>query len=180
MSNGPPRGQEDAQFVTEGALPSDIHLLRAAFAVARRSREAGRHPFGAVLAGPDGAVLLEQGNGFAAGQRDMTAHAERLLASAASVRFGSAMLRRCTLYSSAEPCAMCAGAIYWAGIGRLVYGQSERGLLRQTGAHEENPTLDLPCRAVFASGQRQGEVVGPVVEGEAAARQNGFWQADAT
>ncbi len=103
------------------------------------------------------------------------AHAERLLASAASVRFGPALLRSCTLYSSAEPCAMCAGAIYWAGIGRLVYGQSERGLLRQTGAHDENPTLDLPCRTVFAAGQRRVEVVGPLLEAEAAALQAGFW-----
>jgi tRNA(Arg) A34 adenosine deaminase TadA len=49
---------------------------------------------------------------------------------------------------------MCAGAIYWAGIGRLVYGLSEHRLKELTGNHPENPTLDLPCRQVFASGQR--------------------------
>ena len=56
------------------------------------------------------------------------------------------ILRSATLYSSAEPCAMCAGAIYWAGIGRLVYGLSEHGLRELTGNHPENPTLNLPCR----------------------------------
>ena len=85
-------------------------------------------------------------------------------------------LQRCTLYTSAEPCAMCAGAIYWAGIGRVVYGQSEKSLKAITGAHGENPTLDLPCRVVFAAGQRKVEIVGPLLEEESAALQRDFWQ----
>ncbi len=157
-------------------MPDDLSLLRAAFAVAFRSREAGDHPFGAVLAGPDGAVLLEQGNGFTAEGRDMTAHAERLLATRASKTYPPAFLGGCTMYVSAEPCAMCAGAIYWAGIGRVVYGQSEAALKALTGAHPENPTLALPCRVVFAAGQRTVEVVGPLLEDEAAALQAGFWE----
>ena len=60
------------------------------------------------------------------------------------------------------------GAIYWAGIGRVVYGQTEKVLKAQTGAHEENPTLDLPCATVFAAGQRETELVGPLLEDEAA------------
>ena len=72
---------------------------------------------------------------------------------------------------------MCAGAIYWAGIGRVVYGQTEKALKAQTGAHEENPTLDLPCEVVFAAGQRPTEVVGPLLEDEAAALQADFWTA---
>jgi len=154
---------------------SDARWLRLAFQVAGRSRTEGNHPFGAVLVGPDGTVWLEQGNGFATEGGDMTAHAERLLASEASRRFGSARLAACTLYVSAEPCAMCAGAIYWAGIGRVVYGQSERDLRSQTGAHAENPTLDLPCRVVFEAGQRRVEGVGPMLEDEAARLQEGFW-----
>jgi tRNA(Arg) A34 adenosine deaminase TadA len=155
----------------------DENLLRRAFDVARRSRFAGDHPFGAILAGPDGAVLMEQGNGFTSEGRDMTAHAERLLASRVSRAYGVAFLAGCTLYTSAEPCAMCAGAIYWAGIGRVVYGQSEKSLKALTGAHEENPTLDLPCRTVFAAGQRAVEVIGPLLEEEALSLQLDFWQA---
>jgi tRNA(Arg) A34 adenosine deaminase TadA len=72
---------------------------------------------------------------------------------------------------------MCAGAIYWAGIGRVVYGLSEHRLKTIAGTHEENPTLDLPCRTVFAAGQRPVEVIGPLLEDEAAALHANFWQA---
>ena len=159
------------------SLPALDHeaFLRQSFDVARRARDGGDHPFGALLVGPDGAVLREQGNGYSAEGGDMTAHAERLLATWASKTYGAGFLAGCTLYSSAEPCAMCSGAIYWAGIGRLVYGQSEKDLKAATGAHEENPTLDLPCRVVFAAGQRAVEVVGPLLEDESAALQRDFW-----
>jgi len=104
----------------------DLSFLRRSFDVARRSREGGDHPFGSVLVGPAGEVLREQGNGFTSEGGDRTAHAERLLSSWAARTFDLGFLQRCTLYSSAEPCAMCSGAIYWAGVGRVVYGQSER------------------------------------------------------
>jgi tRNA(Arg) A34 adenosine deaminase TadA len=151
-------------------------LLSRAFAVARRARARGNHPFGAILVGAAGDVLIETENGFLP-DRDMTAHAERLLATAASKQFGSDVLSGCTLYSSAEPCAMCAGAIYWAGIGRVVFGLSERRLKTMTGDHAENPTLDLPCRTVFAAGQRHVEVIGPLLEDEAVALHAGVWDA---
>lgn len=70
---------------------------------------------------------------------------------------------------------MCAGAIYWAAIGRLVYGLSEHRLRRLTGNHPENPTLDLPCRDVLRSGQRPTEVIGPLLEDEAEALHVGVW-----
>jgi tRNA(Arg) A34 adenosine deaminase TadA len=160
-------------------MPNDIVHLRAAFAVAARARAGGDHPFGAVLVGPDGNVLLEQGNGFTAEGGDMTAHAERLLATRASKTYTAEFLAGCTIYLSAEPCAMCSGAIYWAAIGRVVYGQSEAALKRLIGAHPENPTLDLPCRVVFAAGQRRVEVVGPLLEDEAIALHAGFWTLNA-
>src|SRR5208283_3160862 len=149
-------------------------LLRLAFDVTRRSREAGDHPFGSALADGEGRLLMEQGNGYTSEGGDRTAHAERLLAARA---YDLPFLARCTLYTSAEPCAMCAGAIYWAGVGRVVYGQSEKALKAQTGAHEENPTLDLPCETVFKAGQRPTEVVGPLLEEEAAELQADFWAA---
>jgi tRNA(Arg) A34 adenosine deaminase TadA len=153
----------------------DLHYLRRSFEVARQARDGGDHPFGALLVGPDGAVLREQGNGYSSEGGDRTAHAERLIASWAAKSLDLAVLRQSTLYSSAEPCAMCAGALYWAGIGRLVYGQSEKGLKAATGAHDENPTLDLPCRIVLAAGQRPTEVVGPLLEDEAAKLQADYW-----
>jgi tRNA(Arg) A34 adenosine deaminase TadA len=155
--------------------PHDEALLRQSFAVARRAREAGDHPFGSILADGAGNVLMEQGNGYSSEGGDRTAHAERILASRAAKAFDIETLQGCTLYTSAEPCAMCSGAIYWAGIGRVVFGQTERDLKAQTGAHEENPTLDLPCHIVFEAGQRPTEVVGPLLQDEAAQLQADFW-----
>jgi tRNA(Arg) A34 adenosine deaminase TadA len=152
----------------------DESLLRRSFAVARRAHANGNHPFGCLLVGPRGDVLLEAENGYLP-DRDMTAHAERLLATAASKKFAPEVLAGCTLYTSAEPCAMCAGAIYWVGISRVVYGLSEHRLKGMTGNHAENPTLDLPCRTVFAAGQRRVEVIGPLLEDEAAAVHAGVW-----
>ena len=162
--------------IQDSALPPLDHenLLRRAFAVARRAQANGNHPFGAILVGPDGAVLIESENGYLP-DRDMTAHAERLLATAASRTHEVGFLAGCTIYTSAEPCAMCAGAIYWSGIGRVVYGLSERRLKQITGNHPENPTLDLPCRTVFDAGQRPVEVIGPLLEDEAAALHADAW-----
>ena len=153
----------------------DEHFLRRSFEVARRAMSHGNHPFGSILVDDNLNVLLEMENGYLPG-RDGTAHAERLLATWASKTYGADFLAGCTLYSSAEPCAMCSGAIYWSGIGRLVYGQSESDLKAATGAHAENPTLDLPCRIVFAAGQRAVEIVGPLLEEESAALQRDFWK----
>jgi tRNA(Arg) A34 adenosine deaminase TadA len=149
-------------------------FLRRSFDVAKRAMTHGNHPFGALLVDAAGEVLMEVENGYLP-DRDMTAHAERLLATQASKTLDPKFLADCTLYTSAEPCAMCAGAMYWAGIGRIVYGLSERRLKTITGNHAENPTLDLPCRTVFAAGQRHVEVIGPLLEDEAAAIHDGVW-----
>jgi tRNA(Arg) A34 adenosine deaminase TadA len=148
-------------------------LLREAHRVARQALQQGHHPFGAVLVGPDHeTVLLAQGN------VDAVNHAEAVLAREAATRWSPDELWRCTLYTTVEPCAMCAGTQYWAHIGRVVYGMSESRLLQITGDHHENPTLDLPCRELFARGQKPIEVIGPVpdVEDEIAALHLAFWQ----
>jgi len=147
--------------------------LRRANEVALAAAAKGRHPFGAVLVAADGeTVLLEQGN------VDGVNHAEAVLARVAAHRFDAATLWGCTLVTTVEPCAKCAGTQYWAHIGRLVYGMSEARLLELTGNHSENPTLDLPCREVFARGQKSMTVIGPVaaVEEEIAAVHRDFWR----
>jgi tRNA(Arg) A34 adenosine deaminase TadA len=147
--------------------------LRAANAVARRALAAGHHPFGALLVAPDHeTVLMEQGN------IDSVNHAEAVLARDAARRFTPDYLWGCTLYTTVEPCCMCSGTLYWANIGRLVYAMQERRLLALTGNHAENPTLDLPCREVFARGQKALQVWGPLaeVEAEIAALHLDFWR----
>jgi tRNA(Arg) A34 adenosine deaminase TadA len=156
-------------------IERDEHFLRRSFDVARRALSHGNHPFGAILVDENCNVLIEAENRYMPAH-DGTAHAERLLATEACTTLDAKVLARATLYSSAEPCAMCAGAIYWAGIGRLVYGLSEHRLRVVTGNHPENPTLDLPCRDVFRSGQRVTEVLGPLLEDEAEAVHAGAWK----
>jgi tRNA(Arg) A34 adenosine deaminase TadA len=156
-------------------MTDDERFLRQAFDVANRARAHGNHPFGAILVDDTGHVLIEKENGFMP-SRDGTAHAERLLCTEACITCDAELLKRSTLYSSAEPCAMCAGALYWAGIGRLVYGLGESRLRAITGNHPENPTLNLPCRDVFKTGQRAIEVVGPLLEDEAASLHTEAWQ----
>jgi tRNA(Arg) A34 adenosine deaminase TadA len=99
-----------------------------------------------------------------------------VLMTQASVEYTAAFLAGCTMVTSAEPCAMCAGAAYWAGVGRVVYGLSERELGALIGRHPENLTMDLPCRIVLGAGQRAIEVVGPLLEDEARAVHVGFWR----
>ena len=136
--------------------------LRHANEVARRAIGLGRHPFGAILVAPDDeTVLAEQGN------VDTVNHAESVLARSAATNFTPEYLWRCTLVTTVEPCAMCAGTQYWANIGNLVYGMTESRLLILTGNHGENPTMDLPCRDVFKCGPKAISVMGPMQELEA-------------
>jgi tRNA(Arg) A34 adenosine deaminase TadA len=159
---------------TAAARPGDLDLLRRAIDLARQSRARGDHPFGALLAGPDGAVLLEAMNTCGT-QGDRTGHAERNLMTEASKRYTAEFLAQCTMVTSAEPCAMCAGSVYWAGVGRVVHGMSERALKDLIGPDPENLTMDLPCTTIFAAGQRAVEVVGPLLEAESATVHDGFW-----
>ena len=152
----------------------DEDLLRRSIVVSQTSREHGNHPFGAVLADADGAVLLEAENSVVT-TGDITGHAETNLIRTASQKFGPEAMATATMYASTEPCAMCAGAFYWAGIGRLVYAMSEADLLVATGDHPENPTLSLGCRAIFEAGQRDIEVVGPALPAVAMVAHKGFW-----
>lgn len=156
--------------------PHDIEMLRVAIRLAEESRADGRHPFASIVVGPDGDIVAKAFNNSRPPFGDPTQHAELRASAMASGKLSLAELAESTLYTSAEPCCMCAGAIYWCGIGRLVYGLSEKRLLAITGSHPENPTLSLPCRAVFATGQRNVIAVGPLLEDEAARAHQGFWK----
>jgi tRNA(Arg) A34 adenosine deaminase TadA len=152
----------------------DLAHLRAAIEVAARARAHGNHPFGAILVDSAGEQLLTAENTVLT-QRDPTGHAELNL-----VRLvGHALTREAaagsTLYASTEPCAMCATAIYWAGIVRVVYGTGAAQLNAAVSPSAQHDTLDLPCRIVFAAGTRQVEVRGPLLEVEAWRVHQGFW-----
>ena len=156
---------------------TDLDSLRRTIEMSGRVRAAGKHPFAALVVDAEGRIVAEAGNDSLPPDGDPTRHAELLAAARAARLLTPAQLAEATLYSSAEPCAMCAGAIYWCGIGRVVYALSEHRLLGLTGDHPENPTFALPCREVFARGQRRIETLGPCLEDEAAAAHAGFWGA---
>ena len=149
-------------------------LIRRAIELAQVAKDAGNHPFGALLVDADGKVLLEAQNTVTT-ERDATGHAETNLVRKASKKYDRDFLASCTLYTSTEPCVMCSGAIYWANIRRVVYGLRESELLRMTGDNPENPTLSLPAHEVFKHGQYEIEVVGPVLEEEAKRVHGSFW-----
>lgn len=150
----------------------DLAHLRATFDLACNARARGDHPFGALLVDAQGNVRLVAENTVVT-TRDCTGHAETNLVRLASVRFTPVELATMTLYSNTEPCAMCAGAIHWANIGRLVYGLSAAAFYALVGPAPQH--LDLPCRQVFARSQRPIAVVGPLLEDEARQVHAGFW-----
>ena len=153
----------------------DLAFLRRAIDLAQEARDDGRHPFGALIVNERGETVVEARNNAVRPRGNPTQHAETVACNQAASLLSETELARCTLYTSTEPCAMCAGAIYWIGLGRVVYALSEAGLLSFTGADENNPCLNLPCREVFARGQKPIRVEGPFLEEEAARVHEGFW-----
>ena len=152
----------------------DLRHLTRAIELAAAAREHGNHPFGSLLVDGDGAVVLEAENTVVT-SRDCTAHAEQNLVREASARLAPEQLEGSTLYTSTEPCAMCAGAIFWSGIGRVVFAVSSATL----GEIVQDPTgawtLAMSCREVFDRGGRTVEVQGPLIEDRARIVHEGFW-----
>lgn len=151
------------------------HLIRS-IELADEAVTEGNHPFGSVLVSADGHVLAEAKNSHSTDGGP--GHAEANLARLAAKQFDIDTLRGATLYTSVEPCSMCAGTTYWAEIGAVVFGMTERRLGEMTGDDPENPTQDLECRVIFASGRRPVEVRGPFVELEEriAAQHLAYWR----
>lgn len=157
---------------------TDKKLLRRCADIAHEAMVKGNHPFGALLADENGNILMEQGNEFTTGGSSY--HAETLLTLKAAKLYSPEFLSKCTLYTNFEPCCMCTGAIYWANIGRICFGLTERELLSRTGDNEENPTFDLSSREVVAHGQKKVIIDGPIEDDEDLAEllvkdHIGFW-----
>jgi tRNA(Arg) A34 adenosine deaminase TadA len=154
---------------------TDLQHLRTSIQIAQRARDHGNHPFGALLVDENGQVIAEAENTVVT-RNDCTGHAETNLIRLASNQFSTEKLSKCTLYTSTEPCAMCAGAIHWGNVRRVVFALSEVGLYDIVGPSPEH--LVLSSRDVFSHSQRRVEVEGPAVELDAEARavHAGFWR----
>lgn len=140
--------------------------MREAFAIARRARVHGNRPFGALLVAGNGAVLAAAENSQLTDEQ-VLAHAEMNLLHRAVKEIAPDVLATSTLYTSAEPCAMCAGAIFWSGVGRLVYGLSGDRLHQLSGFTPQ--MLVASAREVLSKAGRNVEVIGPLLEKEAEA-----------
>ncbi|OGV70375.1 MAG: hypothetical protein A3K19_27075 [Lentisphaerae bacterium RIFOXYB12_FULL_65_16] len=146
-----------------------IHAyLRKSFRLALSAREKGNHPFGALLVAADGNLLAAENT--VKTDRDPLAHAEMTLVRRAVREWDAARRGSATLFASTEPCAMCAGAIYWAGVRGIVYGLSAEELGRLT-----HGSLVVPCREVLVHARDPVEIVGPLLSDEARRVHAGAW-----
>lgn len=153
----------------------DGAYLRRAIAWSRSGRERGNRPFGAVVVSEHGEVLAETWcNTGETG--DCTGHAETNAVRQVSPRVDRETLSSATLYSSAEPCVMCAGAIFWSNIGRVVYGIDAQRLRVFRGERPEQRDAELSCRDVFAASPHAITCIGPALVDEASEVHEGFWK----
>jgi tRNA(Arg) A34 adenosine deaminase TadA len=150
---------------------TDIKYIRLAIAVAQQARDKGNHPFGSVLVDRDGKFLLGAENTVIT-ERDCTGHAETNLMRLASKNYDADFLASCMLYTSTEPCSMCASAIVWGNVRRVVFGLSGRDFHDLMGIEV---ILRLSCHELSATANRGIEVVGPMLENEALKVHEGFW-----
>jgi len=149
-------------------IAADEALVRQVIALAREAREAGDHPFGSLLA-LDGAVVLTARNTVHT-DRDPTAHAETNLVAEAIRRLSPEQIARSVLYTSCEPCAMCVGTMYWAGIRTMVYALPATELAALAGG-----SFLVPCRELFTRATDRVAVMGPVLADEARVVHEGYW-----
>jgi len=152
------------------ASASDIHesFARQAIELARQARRAGNHPFGALLV-LDGTVVLTAQNTIVI-DGDPTAHAETNLIAEAIRRLAPDQIRRSVLYTSCEPCAMCVGKMYWAGIRSVVYALPAEELALVAGRD-----FSIPCKELFARAADPVLVAGPLLVNEAREVHVGYW-----
>ncbi len=146
--------------------PQDLKNLQFAIEFSRQALENGDPPFGAVLVGPDGKVLMTQKN-MTQKTHNFIDHAELLLAQKASNSYDRKLLQKCTIYSSMEPCAMCATVIYFSGIGRLVYGATQADIYEILDPQGFFPRINISAREVLTRTSQPAEVVGPLLREQA-------------
>lgn len=147
----------------------DGRYLRKAIVWSHAARRRGNQPYGAVIVSASNVVLAEAYNNIAE-TGDLTGHAElnaiRALAARGVTRDD---LAAATLYASGEPCVMCAGAIFWAGIGRVVYGLDAARMQKYQGDSPDVRSNAVSCRDVFRGSPHPVECIGPALIHDAGA-----------
>lgn len=153
-------------MLTPSTAPNpDHHPMRLAIQASQHAADKGDGPFGATLVSPEGDILLVAANN-AKTAADCTGHAEMVLIRQAQTQFGQSALRGAMVFASGEPCAMCAGALFWAGVGRIVFGASQADIIEVLG---ESPAMPINSRQTLAGAQPAVQIDGPVLGDEAVA-----------
>ena len=137
-----------------------------AIEMAKESKRKSNLPFGCVLVNKEG-VIIAKGENTINTDNDCLAHAEINLIREVCKVYDYGYLNGCTIYTSDEPCPMCTSAIYWSGIGKLVYGLGKSEYYRIVGRDNPNWVFEMPTRELLEKGGRKLEVVGPLLEDEA-------------
>jgi tRNA(Arg) A34 adenosine deaminase TadA len=167
-------GAQQAPALAVGCDAQDEAWLRRAIALGEAAVARGSRPFGAVVA--RGGLLVAEASAVATTDtRDWTAHSEMLALRAASAALSWDELAGCTLYASGEPCPMCAAALYWCNLSRLVYGLSEPQMRALRSRHVRAMGIEIGAREILGRAPRAIEVIGPCLEDAARQAHERFW-----
>lgn len=155
----------------------DSRYLRKAIGWSHAAARRGNRPFGAVIVLASGEVIAEAYNNTVESS-DCTGHAElNAIRSLAGRGFNRDALADATLYASGEPCVMCAGAVFWSAIGRVVFGIDAQRLGEFRSRQPGQRDIGLTCRVVFNAAPHAVECIGPALLYEASAPHVGPWSA---
>lgn len=143
-------------------------LIKTTYQMARVAISRGNHPFAALLVIDEEIVLTSENSVIT--DNDVTQHAELKLVSKASRSYNTKQLSKATLYTSTEPCAMCSGAIFWSGIGEIVFGCSA-----ETLAKYATGSFVVPSRELLSHGNRNLKIIGPILENDGSEIHKSFW-----
>lgn len=140
-------------------LKDDKYYMKKAIKLAYHAKESGDNPFGSILVDKDGNILMEDENTQIT-ENDITGHPELKISRRAAAKYDKEFLKSCTMYNSAEPCTMCTGAIYWSGIGRIVFGIGKDHLnkLKPDG----DGSIRYSIHDLLRNSDRSFEIVGPM------------------
>ena len=134
--------------------------------VAKRSLDKNNLPFGCILV-DNANNIIEEAENTVLTSKDQIAHCEVNLIHQISGKYDDHFLQSCILYASTEPCPMCTGAIFWSGIGKIVYALSKEGYHEIAGTTNPSHIFNISSKDLLIHGGRRVEVFGPVLEQEA-------------
>ena len=140
-------------------LKDDKYYIEKAIELAYKAKKSGDNPFGSILVDEKGNILMEDQNTQIT-ENDITGHPELKIARRAAKEYDKEFLQKCTMYNSAEPCTMCTGAIYWSGIGRIVFGISKVRLNEMKTDGEGS--IKYSIHELLANSDKKFDIVGPM------------------